>query len=265
MTLLDRLVEANAPLWSAEAEVIRSYFHSPSRSIDTDRQWLLRQACKEYADGYLPALNAALADPDNQCPSARDDRMSCLRVALEEYRHFDLFARLYESLDPHRPQGWNVLGGNEALLAAGHWQENEDLRLLRQTHKRQYGALGELAHQFTEGGYCTLYREGMALRDGSETDRAIARACAQIYDDEFEHMMRGLLLLDDSSLDASEHDILCSLTQSQMRLRIAMRQAQFGHPVAPGRLDELLTGCAQPLPFDREAAERLRPIAHAGS
>jgi hypothetical protein len=258
MSLLDRLVEVNAPFWSAEAEVVRSYFHSPGRTVKTDRQWLFRQAFKEYADGYLPALKSALTEQGGQGPEARRDRISYLRVAWEEYRHFDLFAHIYESLGGRESGGGEI--DIEELMSAGNWRENEDLRLLRQAHKRQHGLVGELAHQFTEGGYCCLYREGMVLRGGDEIDEAIAIACAQVYDDEFGHMLRGLLSLDVSGMDASDLDLLCSLTRAQMRLRILMRQAQFGHPVSPGRLDELLAGHAQPMPFDRQAAANLEPL-----
>ena len=42
-----KLIEANAPFWGAEAEVIRSYWNSPIRTIETDRKWLTHQVYKE--------------------------------------------------------------------------------------------------------------------------------------------------------------------------------------------------------------------------
>ncbi len=45
------------------------------------------------------------------------------------------------------------------------------------------------AHLFTEGGYCALFREGMKLGGRGGVDDAIAAACAEIHDEEFDHMM----------------------------------------------------------------------------
>ena len=47
------LIEASAPLWAGEAEVVRTYFNAPSRNAETDRAWLRRQCFKEfYGSGY---------------------------------------------------------------------------------------------------------------------------------------------------------------------------------------------------------------------
>ena len=40
------LIEANAPFWGAEAEVIRSYWDAPIRNTETDRKWLTHQVYK---------------------------------------------------------------------------------------------------------------------------------------------------------------------------------------------------------------------------
>ena len=50
-----RLIEANAPYWGAEAEIIRSYWDAPARTAATDRKWLIRQVYKEYR-GVLSQL-----------------------------------------------------------------------------------------------------------------------------------------------------------------------------------------------------------------
>ena len=50
---LRALVDANTPLWGAEAEVCRTYFHSPARNAETDRLWITRQCYKELVDGAL--------------------------------------------------------------------------------------------------------------------------------------------------------------------------------------------------------------------
>ena len=45
---LRRLIEANAPLWAGEAEIARTYWTSPVRTRETDKQWLRYQCWKEY-------------------------------------------------------------------------------------------------------------------------------------------------------------------------------------------------------------------------
>jgi hypothetical protein len=97
----------------------------------------------------------------------------------------------------------------------------------------------------------------MALRGGSETDDSIAEVCGRIYDDEFNHMLLGIIQGDDSELTDAEWDTLVLYTVEQMKLRIIMRNAQFSHPVPEQRLQELLNGKAAPVKFDYQAAKDL--------
>ncbi len=43
-----RLVDASAPYWAGEAEVVRTYWTSPVRTASTDLLWLSRQCFKEF-------------------------------------------------------------------------------------------------------------------------------------------------------------------------------------------------------------------------
>lgn len=54
-------------------------------------------------------------------------------------------------------------------------------------------------------------------------------------------------------------DLLTELAVTQSRLRIEMRNAQFGHPVPPERMAELLVGEAEPRAFDYTKAGFARP------
>ena len=45
---IHHLVARAAPLWAGEAEVVRTYWASPTRSVETDLTWLARQAFKEF-------------------------------------------------------------------------------------------------------------------------------------------------------------------------------------------------------------------------
>jgi hypothetical protein len=142
----------------------------------------------------------------------------------------------------------------DLLRARGNWPENEELCDLRSRHKQLHGELGQRAHFFTEGGYCTLYAAGMGRRGRGGFDDAIAEACARVCEDEFDHMLHGIAGLDREPLAAEDRELLTRLTVEQARLRIRMRNAQFSHPLSESRVAELCEGKAEPHPFDWERA-----------
>jgi hypothetical protein len=95
----------------------------------------------------------------------------------------------------------------------------------------------------------------MKLRErptpGHETaDRLIAEACARVWEDEFGHMLRGIVGLDDETLADREWRTLADISVEELRLRILMRNAQFSGAVGKTRLGELLDGRAEPIAFD---------------
>ena len=255
---LHALVAANAPLWAAEAEVVRSYWNSPARSRASDCKWLLHQCYKEYWDGFIPPLrrlNAQLDAIDRGI--GRADILTDINTLAEEFAHYVAFADVYETL---RTEAEPPV--DPALLKqVGDWPENVTLVTLRAEHKRLHGELGQRAHAFTEGGYCTLYSEGMRLRGRGGIDDLIATACGLVYDDEFGHMLLGIAGLDQEALSARDWELLRELTVAQMRLRIEMRNAQFGFPVVPQRIAELQAGRCAPLDFDWDRAGLLAPAA----
>ena len=138
------------------------------------------------------------------------------------------------------------------------WPEDDVLGTLRYKHREEHGELGRRACQFTEGGYCTLFSEGMALgRDSTAhdgRDALIAEACAKVYDDEFGHMLKGVAGLDREGLSAEDWALMEKLTIEQLELRIDMRNAQFGHPLSAARVAEIKAGKAEPLAFDYASA-----------
>jgi hypothetical protein len=168
----------------------------------------------------------------------------------EEAIHYAAFAAAYEQIRT------DDIGRLDAamILHQEPWPENIALTELRATHRRQHGELGSLARLVTEGGYCTLFTEGIRLAGRGGADDAIAHACSLVYDDEFEHMVHGILGLRDAGLDDTGWDLLIDLTVAQSRLRVRMRQQQFAQPVDNARLDILLAGGARPLRFDWERA-----------
>jgi hypothetical protein len=250
---LQRLIQANEPFWGGEAEVIRSYWKSPVRTPETDRKWLIHQIYKEYWDGILPPLELFRQSlPQASVKKGRDNLLTMAEVLYEEVEHFALFADLY-----HKLEDSDYALTPAELKEQGSWAENDDLMAMRQRHKEESPKLGLRAHRFTEGGYCALFTEGMALRGGGMTEDAIAEVCRRIYEDEFNHMLLGIIETDDAELTDSDWDTLIQYTVEQMKSRILMRNAQFSHPVSGQRLEDLLAGRADAVRFNFQIAEEL--------
>jgi len=240
------LIAANAPLWAGEAEVFTTYFASTARTAATDALWLARQCYKELVDGVVARLCVLTADE-----ASFDRTMTTADAALAddvvrgEMKHYIAFAIAHAISLRRAGEGAAPVGA-----IGSDWPENETLRALRARHRRDFGAIGARATTFTEGGYCTLYREGMALARTSELDVAIASACGQVYDDEWDHMLMGITGLAEQGVDASAWALLERLTVEQGRARIRMRNAQFGQPLSEARVRALEAGAASPLDFD---------------
>jgi hypothetical protein len=247
------LIDANARMWSAETEVFSTYFASPARTASTDAAWLARQCFKEMVDGIVGRLGqltqseTAFDHTLTHAVAALSDEV--VRVELKHYIAFSIVHRL------SRKEAGDV---SVSARIGADWPENNELQTLRAQHRRDYGAIGERAAAFTEGGYCTLYRAGMALSGGSARDDAIAAACAQVYEDELDHMLGGIAGLAEEPFTAREWALLEDLTVVQGRCRIRMRNAQFGYPLSAARVRELEAGAAEPIAFDYGRAGLLR-------
>ena len=254
---LAETITAAAPLWAGEAEVARTYFNSPKRTAATDMLWLRRQCKKEFWDsihlmdtdlgmymGPLEMLREAF--PNLETTVNRHDLLEVMETLYEEFHHYVVFADVYDLLRQEGDSPINIQVANED----DEWAENKSLGELRQMHRKQHGNLGARACRFTEGGYCTLYREGAALAGNGNVDDAIAKACQVVLDDELFHMMKGIVGLDDEGLTSADWDLFKQLTVDQMEARIHMRNAQFGYPVSAERIGEIFAGQIEPLPFD---------------
>jgi hypothetical protein len=261
---LQRLIAAAAPFWAGEAEVFRTYWTWEKRTRETDRRWLAYQCSKEiWGSGLAPLDKGIFLGPAEQLIAAfpkidsEIDRHEVLEIAeglRAEFAHYCAFADAYDALAvPGEPK----LTPHMVKL---NWPEDRALSELRFAHKREYPRLGTRATSFTEGGYCTLFSEGMALRDDTagphgRANALIADACAQVYEDEFGHMLKGIVGLDAEGLGAEEWEMLGRLSIEQLKARIVMRNAQFSAPLSPERLKEVLAGRCEPLAFDYEKAK----------
>ena len=271
---LTRLIDAAAPYWAGEAEVFRGYWESAARSRETDRRWLALQCSKEiWGSGLAPLDKGIFLGPAEQLVAAfpgidiEMDRHEVLDIAeglRAEFAHYCAFADAHDAL---------ALPGEAKLnpqVLKTSWQEDLDLSALRFAHKKENAVLGDRACRFTEGGYCTLFSEGMALRERDAGPRSrgrdpharanelIAEACAKVYEDEFGHMLKGIVGLDADGLSAADWSTLERMAIEQLRGRIRMRNTQFGSPLAGAALERALAGRCAPIAFDyAKAGSRL--------
>lgn len=220
----EALAAACRPYWEAEALLIRAYFDGP-RTRATDRAWILRQAHKEYWDGFAAHLTR-LRPGDGDVLST----LETARSVVEELEHYLDFASLYDALcdgPPLTPQ---------AAREAG-WPANDRLMAVRAKHRADYGGLGTRASLYTEGGHMALYSEGMRLAGRGGFDDAIAEACGRVYADEAHHMALGVR---DLVLSEPEWDLLGALVLEQLELRLRMRWEQFGRHLPETALQSIL-------------------------
>jgi hypothetical protein len=257
---LRRLIEANAPLWAAEAEIVRTYWTSPVRTAETDKLWLKRQCWKEYvgvAKFPGPTVDVAMCtelakDLTEMVPKLdvtvnRHEVRELLDKVHAEFTHYCLFADIYDSM---LKEGEPRINANELTL----WPEEDALAKYRNTIRTTNNKFAR-ATGFTEGGYCTMYSEGAKLKGRPGVDGQIGIACQKVYDDEFGHMMYGILGTEVDDLTAGDWDELTKITCDILRLRLFMRNAQFSHPVSDARMKELVAGKAKPVEFDYAKAE----------
>jgi hypothetical protein len=260
---LKRLIDAAAPYWAGEAEVFRTYWTWDQRTRETDRRWLAYQCSKEiWGSGLAPldkgiflgpaeALVAAFPKIDREI--TRHEVLDIAEGLRAEFAHYCAFADAYDAL---ALPGEATMNPHMVKIA---WQEDRDLSELRFAHKREHPRLGARATSFTEGGYCTLFSEGMKLISHAtgphgRANALIAEACSQVYEDEFGHMLKGVVGLDAEALSAEEWQTLERLSIEQLKARILMRNAQFSYPLSDARLKTALSGGCEPIAFDYEKA-----------
>lgn len=257
-TQLEQLISTAAPLWGGEAEIVRTYWTSPVRTRDTDLLWLARQCFKEFWGSgvskydrggvFLGCLKSLVAQaPEIDLSLDRREVLDVLEGIKAEFSHYCAFADIYDAL---RPAGAPRL--NPQMLDA--WPEEDALTQLRYRHQDEHGAVGMRACKFTEGGYCALFREGMALRGKGGIEERIADACGFIYEDEIGHMLAGIADIGQEDLADADWALMRELVVAQMHRRIHMRNAQFSRPVSEARIAAIFRGEVEPVRFDYQRA-----------
>lgn len=252
------LVAVAAPLWAGEAEVVRTYWSSSKRSVETDLVWLSRQCFKEFwgsgvtqfdRGGIVPGTLKKLAERalDIDIGLDRYEVLDALEGVKAEFSHYCAFADVYDTL---RPAGSPKMHPKDLRS----WPEDDVLTGLRHRHQDQHGALGMRACKFTEGGYCTLFSEGMALKGRGGIDDKIAEACTHVYEDEFGHMLAGIAGIGEERLSAADWRLLEKLVTEQLQARVRMRNAQFSGVLPESRIEAIFRGEIRPVEFDFDRA-----------
>ena len=83
----------------------------------------------------------------------------------------------------------------------------------------------------------------------------IAAACTQVYEDEFGHMLTGIVGIDNEGWTDEEFELLQKLVVEQLKLRIPGRNIQFSNPLSEDRVEASIKGEIDPLKFDYAEAE----------
>jgi hypothetical protein len=255
---LSKVIETATPLWAGEAEVVRTYWSFARRSVETDLLWLKRQCFKEFwgsgvtkfdqggiVPGSLKRLSAEAAYIDTSID--RHEFLDALQGVKAEFSHYTFFADVYDAM---RPSGTPKL--HPRMLE--EWPEEKELTALRYRHREAHGPIGMRACKTTEGGYCTLFSEGMKLAGHPGIDGLIAEACGKVYEDEFAHMLSGIAGIAEEGLTDSDWNLLKKLIVEQLKQRIRMRNAQFSLPLSEERVQAIYRGDIEPLAFDYERA-----------
>ncbi len=256
---LRRVIAAAAPLWAGEAEVVATYFRSRERTPQTDLLWLKRQCFKEFwgsgvarfdRGGIVPGSLRRLAEQSENVDRSitRHEFLDALETVRAEFSHYTYFADLHDRL---RPEGAPKL--HPGMLE--EWPEEKELTALRFRHREAYGAIGMRACKTSEGGYCTLFAEGMKLAGRPGVDGLIAQACSKVYEDEFAHMLSGIAgIAEDEGLSEPDWKLVERLLVEQLEQRIRMRNAQFSYPLSQARVQAIYRGDIEPIRFDYQRA-----------
>jgi hypothetical protein len=257
-TEFERLTGLCGPLWAGEAEVARTYFSSPDRTSESDRKWIAHQCYKEFwGSGFTDPKLGLIGEITEKIR----DRLPEIDKTVDRYEILDMLDMIHTEFDHycHFAEVWDALRApGEAKLNPSmlkNWPEGNALDTYRVNVRAEHGELGWTSLRFTEGGYCTLYSEGAKLRGRDGIDGQIGEACAKVYDDEVGHMLKGMAALNQHEFDADQWAVLERLTIDQLRLRVHMRNGQFGNPLSEERITAIFAGDIEPIAFDYGLAD----------
>ena len=113
---LRSLIDTSSKLWAGEAEVVRTYWTSPVRTLETDLLWIRRQCSKEFNGsgigeyknmgvfmGPLTELKEIFGkiDTGEEDSVSRHYVLELIDTLKDEYEHFCLFSDVYDQIKPN--------------------------------------------------------------------------------------------------------------------------------------------------------------------
>ena len=94
----------------------------------------------------------------------------------------------------------------------------------------------------------------MRLKGRGGKDDLIADACRVIYEDEFSHMLGGIVGLEEEGISDENYTLMTDLVVKQLRARIKMRNAEFSFVLSEERIEAIYNGEIEPEAFDFQKA-----------
>lgn len=231
-----RAMEASLPYWAAEFALGVHYFAPGSslRTPDREAKWLRFQMFKEWTGsgvygGRGVNIPQMLGDALEMVRSAdmfeEVERLKAasglIHYALDEMRHYILFARLHrEHIGPT----------DLSISQMGATESGTDLTELRFEHRD--GGAGQLAVDMSEGGGLGLYFGIQHVFRGveglSRFDRELLEIVDQIVDDERGHMLVSFRSAIEAGLTPPQWDEVGEILAKISRQKVIEREEQFG-------------------------------------
>ena len=233
-TQAQHLIDAAAPYWAGEAEIVRTYLAGP-RALADELRWLYAQA---YKEAYV--LLSAPREVRREFARTRDvtthpDGAEAAERVRVEIAHFRLVADVIRSL-------WASVRIGDLV----QFPEDRRLQALRREVAKDHGTLGRAVVEFTEGGGGAMYAVLAALAGDRPFDAQIATAFATIHHDELGHGPGPVHAVAACVRDARHLETALALVRTISRQRLAMRNEMFGGPLSDARLDAIANGDITP-------------------
>lgn len=232
--------------WSAEAEVVRTFFKR-QRNKESHIRWLKAQAFKETSaiKPLLTALSKLHPYMDKEVDRRHYKELG--EKLADETKHARLIMDLLEEMSGKKitPKALLWLPEDKRLAKirarysktyAGflHGSENPTAKEIR----RRDEELERAAITLTEGGGGALYQVCRKI-NGGKVERKIAAVFNAIYIDEMKHKNAGARALQRLVKTKKDYERAEQILRSVSGQRIRMRNEQFGFPLNESRIRKI--------------------------
>lgn len=232
---------------AGEAEVA-GHFFSEKRPLEQHRDWLRFQVAREARnlEEIASHQRCELVEKVDDSVS-RETLVDQLTEDYQEIRHYAMLAYIYEGICGEKVK-WREL---RESASRAPWYELSRKEHRRWAELREGGSPLELAAAlFTRGGGGALFY-GMIPLSGGDYEKALSRASKVILRDEIEHgasegrdeLYRLIQCNDDV-------DVAMRIVSEMGRIRLEMRNVQYGRVMPEGRVQAICNGAIAPVTLD---------------